>query len=452
MRKLFAILFVLAVAGLAFASMELSSARLYKKQGEWLKSLQFYDQAVDKEKDNLEVYYERGELYHDIVSDTSKADLVKKIAGDKPNPELVLYERMLSDFKSALIPKTKDDESLVKKLRKKVDFLLLERWNHFYFEAVQSDSLCTKASAGKTDPADTTARHYLRSGLTSLDLAILILPEKWNAYGLKAQMYGKMENRKDALENWKLALKSISASDMAKEHPEDYHQAVSIIRSNILENLYNLDFYNEAVTAANEVLKSDSANVDAIQFKAFSLARLANDTTVSAEKRTEMKNDAIAALNRARSARPDDAVILYYIGQFHLQLGDTASAVKAFSDYLKLDEKDKEVRFVLGVLYLEGGSFVAAVVTPPDSLLKSKDPNKPEKVLVHGEGKTETIDATTYLTHKARDEFAKITAQYPDDGPAWINYGVALLRLGQSAEGKAAVEKGQALQKGESPK
>jgi Flp pilus assembly protein TadD len=68
---------------------------------------------------------------------------------------------------------------------------------------------------------------------------------------------------------------------------------------------------------------------------------------------------------------------------------------------------DKDILFVLGVLYLEGGSH--------------------------------TDNA------KARDTFKKLTEVDPNDGPAWINYGVAMTRLGNTQDGVAAIKKGKAL-------
>ena len=50
MKRAICLVSLLLVAGLALAaSMELTSARLYKKQGEWLKSVQFYSDALKKD-------------------------------------------------------------------------------------------------------------------------------------------------------------------------------------------------------------------------------------------------------------------------------------------------------------------------------------------------------------------------------------------------------------------
>jgi len=406
MKRTWVVAVLLISAGMALAAAtELTSARLYRKQGEWLKSLQFYDEALRKDTTLLEAYFERGELLKDIAADPSKAGLAKQIAGEKPNPQFELYERMLADFREAQTARTPKDESIVKKLTKKIEAILQDRWAYFYFQAVQNDSSYTRAAAAGVETSD--PRTFLHAALENLDMAVKMQPGKWNAYGLKAQICGKMEDRRSAAENWRLAMEKIVASDMARDDPQAYRQALDVIRANLLEQYYGMDQYDDAIGLAEEILHAEPENVDAIQFKAFSLARKASDTTLTEEQRNAMKNQAISALQSARTARPDEPVILYYIGQFHLQLGDTAQAVQAFDDYLKIDERDREVRFALGVIYLEGGTFAN--------------------------------------NNKARDEFARLVEMDSTDGASWINYGITLIRNGDNVKGKGAIEKGKAL-------
>ncbi|RPH95341.1 hypothetical protein EHM69_04700 [candidate division KSB1 bacterium] len=409
MKRTLIIVAITIIASTVFAAaMELTSARLYKKQGELLKSYQFYTEALRKEPGSLDAYFERGQLVSEIAADSTKADIAKQIAGDKPNPQLALYDLMLADFQEATTPRTSADESAVKKLRKKIDEILQERWTYFYFLGVQNDSSYMKAKTENVQDPDPGL--LLSAALASLDMAIKILPDRWNAYGLEAQIYGKLGDRKKAADYWQLALTKIDASDMKKKEAENYATAIDVIHGNLLENYYNLDRFPETIELADAILAKDSLSMDAIQFKAFALARMASDTALTAEQRTAMKNEAITALNRAK-AGSNDPVIIYYIGQFHLQLADTAAALASFKEYLKLDDKDREVRFAIGVIYLEGGSYIN--------------------------------------TELARDEYARLTELYPDDGAAWINYGIALIRLNNNVHGKEAVEIGTALRDGQ---
>jgi tetratricopeptide (TPR) repeat protein len=406
MKRTFAIVVLLMAAALVWAAaMELTSARLYKKQGEWMKSLQFYDDAIRKDPGLLDAYFERGELLKDIAADPTRAGLVQQIVGDIPNPQLELYERVLADFREAQTPRTPKDEGTAKKMKNKIEVILQDLWAHFYFQAVQDDSSYTRAVAagiGSPDP-----RTFLQAAVENLDMAMRMLPSKWNAYGLKAQICGKLDDRRTSAENWRLALEKIEASGMAKDDPQAYRQALEVIRANLLEQYYGMDQYDDAIRLADEILRVEPENADAVQFKAFSLARKAGDTTLTVEQRNAIKTQAITALQSARVSRPDEPVILYYLGQFRLQLADTAQAVQAFQDYLKLDNADREVRFALGVIYLEGGSFASPA--------------------------------------KARDEFEHLVTSDSTDAASWINYGIALIRLGDNVKGKQAIGKGKAL-------
>ncbi|MBU0507272.1 tetratricopeptide repeat protein [bacterium] len=392
---------VLAMAGMVFAQ-ELASARLYKKQGEWLKSLDFYNQVLEKAPSLLDAYFERGELYYDVLSDSSKVELAQPMAGETENPERVLLERMVADFQQATIEHTPKDKSKIRKFQKAIDRMLQTRWNHHYFIAVLCDSLYDQnVGAGVTDP---DPKQHLLKGVEELDLAIVALPAKWNAYGLRAQILGKLTRADESLESWNQALERIRASDMKKEQPDEYEQAVQVIQGKLLQGNYSLNRYRETVELADQILAKDSANIDALQFKAFALAQLGTDESMTQEERNEYKSRAITALEAAKKARPDDPTILYYIGQFNLQLADTAAALAAFNEFLTKEEKDRDVLFALGVIYLEGGTFADTV--------------------------------------KARDTFAKLVEHFPDDGAGWTNYGVALIRLREIDKGREAIEKG----------
>jgi len=397
---------VLAIAGMAYSQgMELSSARLYKKQGEWMKSLDFFNQALEKDPAMLAAYFERGELYNEVASDTTEIEIAREMAGDVEHPQHVLYDRMLEDFRQATTERTAKDASTIKKLRKRIERILQDRWNHSYFVAVRCDSLYDHAvAAGETEPDPKT---LLQQGVDELDLAVKFFPDKWNAYGLRAQILGKLKRHDEATTSWADALARIEESKMKKEQPEEYEQAVQVIRLNLLQGYYNLSRYRETVDLANQILEKDPNDLDALQFKAFAIAQLATDESIPKEERDRLKSEAIHALEAARAGRPDDPTILYYIGQFNLQLADTAAALAAFQEYLALEEKDREVLFALGVIYLEGGTFID--------------------------------------TPRARDIYAKLLEFFPDDAPSWTNYGIALIRLGQVDEGKAAIEKAKSL-------
>ena len=408
MKKLIVVLILLVGAGWAAAgNMEQTSAKLYKKQGELLKSWQFYNESLRKDSLNLEAYFERGDLLENIAADTGKIELAKQIAGNVANPAEALYDLMLADFRAAQTARKPDDEGIIKKLKKRMDQILQDRWSHFYFVAVQQDSSFRAATGTDAD----VKRGHLRDGLYALDMAIKMLPDKWNAYALKAQMLVKLDSAAASVTNWEAALRCIQAADKNKRESEEYKLGEEVVRESMMIGYFNLGRLDDALKIANAVLNEDSCNVNAVTIKADAVARIAADTTLALEKRDSLKTAAILVLEKAKTCLKGDTAavinILSIIGKFHLQLSDTSAAIAAFNHLLEHDAKDKEVLFILGVLYLEGGSFVN--------------------------------------TKKARDTFGKLVDAYPDYGPAWINYGIALIRLGENAKGKAAIEKGKPL-------
>jgi predicted Zn-dependent protease len=96
------------------------------------------------------------------------------------------------------------------------------------------------------------------------------------------------------------------------------------------------------------------------------------------------------------------------MGQFNLELGDTAAAINSFTDYLTLEKDDQDVLFALGVIYLEGGSFANNA--------------------------------------RALEIFESLTVTHEDFQAGWQNYGVALVRSGKTAEAKKALERAKALE------
>jgi tetratricopeptide (TPR) repeat protein len=390
MKKLCLVLALLmAVAALQAASMEMTSARLYKKQGEFEKALQYYDAELQKNPTNGEALFERGQLLGDITMSPANAALAKRLAGDA-NPQRVLIERMLSDFDKA---KVNTNEKGAKKLNKQISEIILEDWNTFYVASVHEDS----------------AKAYDKA-VEQADMAILLMPNDWRAYGHKAQVLDRLDRRSEAMPVWEAACDHLHGSNWEQDKPKEYRQAMDIIRGRLLEGHFNAGDHAKTIQLADEILMTDAENGDAIQFKAFSLAQMASDTTRPRAERDSLRAVAIGFLAAARKQRSDYPPIVYTIGQFNLQSGDTAAAIASFEDYVKMDVppiERRDAQFVLGVIYLEGGSFVN--------------------------------------TEKARDTFKAITDQFPDDAPAWTNYGVALIRLGDNSGGKKAIEHAKSL-------
>ncbi len=412
MKRAFVLISLLLVAGVTLAaSMELTSARLYKKQGEWLKSIQFYADAVKKDPALLDAYFERGEMYMLIATDSSKADLAKQLVPDAADPQVALFKLMLADFDEAKKSRTPKDESDAKKFAKKSDEHLQRLWIGFYATAVGADTVAGHfQEAGKRDEA----RQTWFNALSILDRAALVAPNRWNTYGFKAQIYGKLDSTEQSANYWQQTVARIEAADKAKQETDEYKQGLAIARENLLVDCYNLERRDCVLEQADALLAIDSTNINAVTLKANTLARMAADTARSLEQRNQLKQEAITALVKARDSQRgiggDSTVladILYTIGQFYLQLGDTAQALQSMTQSLEAKPNDEDALFLVGVMYLEGGSFVNL--------------------------------------EKARDTFKKLVDINPEHKAGLINHGVALIRLGQTEEGRKQIEKAKSL-------
>lgn len=399
MKALFWFVLFTLLGGVAWAGLELTSARLYYKQKEWDKAVEFYNQAAEKEPGNLEVFWERGRLIGEIATDPERADFAKKLAGDAADVKAELFSRMIADFERAQKTQSPEDEKVLKKFKKQLDQLLDDHWFSFYNAALGIDTTIKGSTA--SDMTD-EEQAQLRKSISDLDVATRLIPSRWNAYGQKAQVLERLGDIAGADAAWRAAQSVLEQSKDDKKG-----EALVVIRQHLLANGYELEQYHETVALADEILAKDAANMDAVQYKAFALARLAGDTTHTQAERDQYKAEAIKALDAARAARKDDPVVVYYMGQFNLELGDTTAAMKSFQDYLTMEPEDKDVLFALGVIYLEGGS--------------------------HADN------------GRAIELFKKLTDAHKDFQPGWQNLGVALVRAGKTAEAKEALTKAREL-------
>jgi tetratricopeptide (TPR) repeat protein len=405
MKKLCLVLALLvAVAAVQAASMEMTSARLYKKQGELEKALQYYDAELQKNPNNGEALFERGELLGEIAMAPGKAELAKQLAGDAANPQRALLEHMLSDFEKV---KANAEEKTRKKILKEMDRITGEAWTKSYLTAVHEDSSYKKAVDSGT--SSDSAASFLSRGLEQLDLAILIAPERWESYVLKAHMLDRLGRSDLAIVVWESALEHLRDTAMPTDAEEKdfYQKNFDITQAEVLHHYYDTGKYRAVVDLADQILVHDPANLKAIQMRAFALTNLAADTTLTTAERAAVQGDAIAALKTLDSLGANDPTVTYFIGQFNLQRGDTAAAIASFEQFVGRVPDDREALFNLGLLYLEGGAFVD--------------------------------------NGKARDTFEKLTELYPDEAAFWKNYGVALIRSNDPVNGKKAYEKGKAL-------
>ncbi|MBK8130299.1 MAG: tetratricopeptide repeat protein [bacterium] len=400
MKRTFFLMLVLAVAAhSAWASVELTSARIYKKQGELAKAAEFYDLAITKEPDNLEARAERGELLGMVAMDAAQMGLRKRLSGDAENPQHVLLDRMMQDYTAV---KQAGDDKKIKKLLKALDGQVQEYWWEFYSKALSQDTTYKGMMARESME---NAETVIGVGLQNAELAMLLMPGDWSSHFVYAELIG-FKGKDDAyVAAWQDALNMLENSSLRTEKPEDYENNRRYARLQLIQHSYATENHAQTIQLADQLLADEPSNVEAVQYKAFSLATLANDETRPPAERDSLKRVALKALSDARTTNPLDENIIYYIGQFNLQLADTAAALAAFDEFLGKAPTDRDVLFMQGLIYLEGEKF--------------------------GD------------LNKAADKFGAITKAFPEDGAAWTNYGIALLRQGKTDEGKEAMKKGE---------
>ncbi|MBK6766853.1 MAG: tetratricopeptide repeat protein [bacterium] len=287
---------------------------------------------------------------------------------------------------------------------KKIDQLTQEYWWEFYSQAVAADSVYRAATAAGDTAAASAA---VESGLAPAITAIMLDPKHWSSRFVFAQLRGFKQKDEEFERAWFEALDALEKSSLKKDDPENYTKNLEYGRLQLIQYYYAKQDHVNTLKLADALLGADAGSVEAVQYKAFSLATMASDEQLSEAERDSLKRVALGALTDAKAANEEDENIIYYIGQFNLQLKDTAAALTAFDEFLSKAPDDRDVLFLQGLIYLEGEKF--------------------------GD------------LQKAVDKFGAITVAFPDDGAAWTNYGIALVRQGKTDKGSEAMKKGEAL-------
>jgi len=432
------LILVLACASLAMAGMELTSAKIYRKQGEIAKAMEFYDQAVAKEPDNAEAVFERGELLGIIAMDQAQVGVRKKIAGEIDDPQLAVLEKMVKDFDAVRAMAAGGDKK-AQKFEKKIKTISEAYWWEFYSKAVDAEA--AYRSLEETRPADTAVEVRSKSmetqagedlsivsitalnpdsvlqaqkdaltvqGLADATTAIMLDPKHWSSRFVYAQLRGFQTKDAGFVAAWHEAITALDNSDLKTTDAENYKHNRYYAQLQLIQNYYAKEDYAKTLETADIMLADDPTSVEPVQYKAFALATMASDEKRPVSERDSLKRVALGALDNAKVSNPDDENILFYIGQFNLQLADTAAALKAFDEFLLKAPSDGAVLAQQGVIFLEGGpSF-------------------------------NNLDMAIKKLEAAKDA-------EPENGAYWTNYGIALLRKGQNEDGMKAMEKGKSL-------
>jgi hypothetical protein len=201
MKRVILPLFVLGLTMIALAGADLTSARIYRNQGDLAKAISFFNQEIEKAPDSYAAIFERGEVYGMVAMDPSKKGVLRDMAGDAADPQQELLKKMLADFNVLRNLQDESQKDKNKKSLKKIDSILREYWTEFYNGAVEADikhaealgKLDTLVMAGDTarSPEGSTEKtpfetqtalveQYEALVLRQTDNATLLIPEEWN--------------------------------------------------------------------------------------------------------------------------------------------------------------------------------------------------------------------------------------------------------------------------------
>ncbi len=451
MKRVILPFIVLGLTMIAFADADLTSARIYRNQGELIKANNFFNLSIEKNPDQYTAYFERGEMYGMIATDRTKKGVLRELVGEIDNPQYEMLKLMLADF--AVVKGIEDPKKLKKQKKnlKKIHNIVEGFWTDFYNESVDADikhvemlvmadSLFTVGDTARSvegaeeltllDKALNSAENSKNKVINNADICILMKPEEWNPYALKAQALDRIGETDQANVVWEKALVSLNSSNLRIDDEKKYTQAWRIIQLHLLQNFYNKNEFSRTIDVADEIIAvctEEGFSPDAITeeftpekvaeiqhcrdayvFKAFSLISKVNDPD-STDDVGVLRENAIEVLQDAQRVSPDDSSIPFYLGQFYLESGDTTKTLDWWRAYTELDTEDYEILFQLGYIYLEGGSFI--------------DFKKSEAI------------------------YQELVDRHPEECTGWINLGISQIRQDRTKDGAVNVKKGEECSK-----
>jgi tetratricopeptide (TPR) repeat protein len=159
---------------------------------------------------------------------------------------------------------------------------------------------------------------------------------------------------------------------------------------------------------------------------------------------TDDLQKAVTTLTVATQQITDDPTNFYYLGVAYQKLNQNDKAIAAYESALKLNPKevntlDQLTRLLLAKAIQSGAApDYQAAITRAEQLR-----------LVRDDADTATLLGSAYLGSgdfaKAAVHLAKVVEAKPQDGTAWFNYGLALVRSNQLPKAETALVKATTL-------
>jgi len=288
-------------------SVELSSAQIYRSNGDYLKALEFYRlAAADYENKITELKAQ----YPD------PKDFEKKATGDMKNLTIAYYEmgdclKQLGEYQEmnqCFTNSLKYGDKFVNEILDIRD----ELWVKFYNDGVPIFN----------------EQKYEQS-LEFFEKAVMIDPTRIDGFRERGNCYLQLaQTESDSMKKADLLQKA--AADFDKVIANDPKGEELIVRINKANMYYKMGNYNKAIPAYQDVLKFDPENLGAISQLAMIYQEQGEE-----EKAVEMYNKVL----KTKASDPD---LWFNLGILYFNMGKFTEARSAFDQVLKINPNDLE--------------------------------------------------------------------------------------------------------------
>lgn len=229
------------------------------------------------------------------------------------------------------------------------------------------------------------------AAIEQLKLAMLISPGDREGWSLLAKFYIRASRYDEA----HVALQRAIALDPQFQSLDE--------RILLMEMNYNNGKIPEALNNAEELLRKDSANKDAIRVAAFCYNNLAMQET-DQTKRAALQTKALDYYQKVLQNTPDDPDLIFNLGLLYEAMERYDEAIAQFDRAYALNPKDLEAVLHSGQIYLN-----------------KKNDNQ-----------------------KAIEAYKKALEIDPNKAGIWNNLGIAQIRAGEKANDEALIKEGTA--------
>jgi tetratricopeptide (TPR) repeat protein len=359
------IAFLVLASGVSAQSVEMNSAKLYKKQKEYDKAMEFFEKAIAKKPENAEAHYELGGLYG---MKGRIADMVREYQASLRYDTKKKYERAIND-------------SLRRHFSKNFnigrDYANAEN----YAKALEYFANATVIMPEQPDARLNLAFVYLRmdSMLAAIKVyqeLLTVKPNDYETYLRIANVYNQLVNKAKAMvsENGMVFLTPSNNPLPAINDMETKYNRIGIYGDSLREiasGFFSLigggkpwEFRQFSKDDYRGAFKSGEPLALLVTNKESAKEILAAGGAVEIPFNSAFWYEkSVDVLRKAIEAAPDSARprIIADIGITYHIMGKTDEAMKTYEDALKMNPDNKNLLFNLGQLYFMRDDYPNAI-------------------------------------------------------------------------------------------